>query len=182
MTTTTPNTTRRPVPKSINDFGRLGLIGGWFGDLQLVSVQRPRYAAGDIRNTVCRVTCAKGHRSSRAWWELRDQSRKQTCAKCRAPKPKPPVTNPSNEELLKKIDELPPERRRLFDALMNSRRRTGDQDETAPKDLLNDAYSYATVVKDPEGDLRDLLADGGYETYGRSASLCSPNWIYAGGE
>lgn len=172
MTTTT---TRRPGVKTLADFEQRGLIGKWFGDLQLVAVRSAKDKRG-IGETLCRVICANAHLFTRPWWELRDQSRKRACARCQPRKAT--ATNLSNDQLLKKIVELTPERRRLFDVILNSRRRGAGQKDTGMRELLNDAYSYARDVPDPEAELRDLALEGNYETYGRSASLCSPSLIY----
>lgn len=174
MTTTT--LTRRPVVKQIADFGSRGLIGRWFGALQLVAVRKPAPSKRGIGETLCRVTCENAHMSTRTWWYLRDQSRKQICGKC-TPK-EPTVTNLSNERLLREIAELTPQRRRLFDVLLSDRQQAPGQEDTSVREMVNDAYAYAKGVKDPEGELTDLLApEGGYDTYGRS-SLGSPNLIY----
>lgn len=179
----TPITTQhgRLKVKLIGDFERQGLIGRWFGGLQLVSVKMPKKSRPSIADTACRVICPNGHLSSRTWWEIRDHNRQRVCGKCKTPKPKPAATNPGNEELLKSIGELPPDRRLLFDTLMDSRRRIPGQDETPTRELLNDAYSYARDVKDPQKELKDWEPEDEYETYGKS-SLCSPNFMYVATE
>jgi hypothetical protein len=172
--TTTP--TRRLKVKLISDFERQGLISQWFGDLQLVAVKTPTAGKRGIGDTLCRVTCANAHLSTRPWWELRDHSRKRICGRC---KPRQvSVHNLSGESLRKAIDDLQPARRQLFDALMDSRRRVGGGADVELREILNDALAYATEVEDPEKELRDLAPEGEYETYGKSASLCSPNFMY----
>lgn len=154
MTTTT---TRRPVVKTLADFEHRGLIGRWFGDLQLIAVKKPAGKQRGIGETLCRVACAQGHPSSRPWWELRDQNRKRICARCQ---PRKPPTNISGDDLQQRIAELSPERRRLFVALMDSRRRVAGEQDATPREILNDAYSYATNVMDPQADLEELTAQG----------------------
>lgn len=174
MTTTTAQ--GRPFKvKLLSDFATQGLIGRWFGGLQLVAVKKTKKSRPLISDVACRVICPNGHMSTRMWWQLRDDNRKRACNKCKAPKRA--ATNPCREELLKKINELSPERRRLFNALLESRRRVGDQHDNTFDDHVKDAYTYAIQIADPEQELKDLQPESGYETCGRS-SLRSPNFMY----
>jgi hypothetical protein len=88
------------------------------------------------------------------------------------------VPNLTLAQLGIKIAELSPERRRLMEALLASRRRIEGKQDISDLEQLKDAYIYSIQVADPEAELRDLAPEGDYETYGKSASLCSPNFMY----
>jgi len=179
MTTTTTLKPGRKPMATLADFKTRGLIGQKFGDLTLLAVRRQRGEFG-IERTVCIVTCGQGHQTERPWGYLRDNARSRRCPVCKPRKTS--STYRSEQALRKAIAELSPERRRLLDLLLASRRRAPGQEDTDMREMLNDAYAYASEVPDVKSELNELTMTGEHETYGRSASLCSPNWIYAGAE
>ncbi len=174
---TTATKIRTPDVKSLGDFRRLGLIGRWFGELQLIGVHYPQCSGRRGKNIMCRLSCAQGHGSVRAWLKLQYRHR-LICSTCALAKKHISVGSLTLAQLGVKIAELSPERRRLMEALLANRRRIEGEQDISDLEQLKDAYIYAIQIAAPEAELRDLAPEGDYETYGKSASLGSPSMMY----
>lgn len=174
-----PNRLQKNV-KVLADFRRLGLIGQWFGELQLIGVGYPRWSSRRGRDIICRLACAEGHGVVRSWLKL--QGRKypicSLCRESRSPRVVH-VPNLAGAQLIAAIGRLEPARRRLMDALLLDRRRIAGAQDIAPCEMVKDAYVYAVQVADPEKELNEIAAERPRETRNRS-SLCSPNFMYVG--
>lgn len=141
----------KPPIKRLADFTRYGLIGKWYGALRLIAVELPTDRPQTIRNAQCRTICAKGHEQSVAWARLRDSAIRHTCAECE-PTSNRRKTSYTVGQIWRRVEDLTPERRRFFDALL--RTRPGD----TTKELLLDCVSYAAEIPDPVAELRELTA------------------------
>ena len=153
-----------PTIRVLDDFQRYGLIGQWFGELQLIDVGYPKNSSRRIGDLICNVACANGHRGVRSWPKLQ---RSPACSLCNLSTRRAHIytANMTGRQLLAAITGLPAARRRLFDALINSRRRLPGQDRVAFRDrdlittdreLIKDAYNHALAVADPVAELEEM--------------------------
>jgi hypothetical protein len=165
--------------KLLSDFRRHGLIGKWFGELQLIGVGYPKDSSRRNNDLVCRVSCAQGHGAVRSWRKLQDRGRSicSTCRAARRPGQNTPVISVTPARLIRLIRQLEPERRKLFDALLVGRRQAPG-DETTGFHLVKDAYNYALVVTDPAKDLAELIGEPGRAGAGASSSLATGMFTY----
>lgn len=148
---------RKPKVSTLADFHTRGLINRWFGNLRLLAVAYPRRGEKTISRVICRTICAGGHEQRVEWWKLRDGTRRTPCLECGDPLERD-ATQLSDERILRGVAALSPERRRLFEAMINSRWRIPGQQDTTRRELLHDAYTYARDIADPITELRELNA------------------------
>jgi hypothetical protein len=183
-------TTLKPYQhvKHLADFRRLGLIGQWFGELQLIGAAYNPALPPDkksVPTAICRVVCAQGHITVRVWRYLRQRQR-PTCLTCHPrqesrPKDSRCATHLTLAQLAGKIAALSPERRRLMAALLADRKRIAGKQDTSEQEQLRDAYTYAIQIADPVAELADLAQERPRETRNGS-SLTSPSLKYVGVE
>jgi hypothetical protein len=183
----TKMTKQHPPIKLLNDFRRYGLIGQWFGELQLIGVGYPKDSSRRNQDLICRVVCQRGHGAVRPWRHLRD--RKSICTMCRQDGKSATASAPvsmTGQQLIDAITKLESIRRRLFDHLLDSRRRLPGQDRVTFRDrklivtnrqLLQETYNYALQIADPAAELEEWTKEWRYETRNGS-SLALPSLKY----
>lgn len=145
---------QRAAIRKLADFRPL--LDKWIGNLRLMRVDPA--PGGEIGMTVCHVLCAQRHRFVTRWYRLREAARRPKCVECRAAKAKRRGEQPivPQNATLKAIAELEPERRRLFYALVKSRRSIGEQEDITAMDMISACLLYAQQTVKPLEDLENL--------------------------